>query len=287
LQPGSPGPLLRLSEAHAASRDFASALDAQRRALAVQPDSNQALVAMVATYLIAGRADEALAEARKLQKDRPKDAVGFLLESEILLAQKKPAEASVAMNQALARMPNGALAARQYAILTSAGKTAEANAFAARWAKEHPKDAAFQAQLGQLLQSGQNPDAAIAAYKAALAIEPDNAVAMNNLAWLLMERGRPDAREYAERAYLLAPLNASVVDTLGMVLIKQGDTKRGIEMLRTATRLAPANPALRLHLARALIGAGAKDEAKRELEAAVRGEASPARAEAEKLLREM
>ena len=119
---------------------------------------------------------------------------------------------------------------------------ADANAFADRWIKEHPKDAGFLALVGQQRQATKDNAGATAAYRAALEIEPDNVVVLNNLAWLLNEQGRPEARDLAERAYRLAPLNASVVDTLGTVLLKQGDTARGVALLRQATNLAPQDP---------------------------------------------
>ncbi len=98
-------------------------------------------------------------------------AVGWLLESEILAAQKKPAEASESMREALARQPNGMLAARTYVLLITAGKAADAAAFAARWEKDHPQDAAFHNLLGQYRQSRGDVDGAVASYRAALAIE--------------------------------------------------------------------------------------------------------------------
>jgi putative PEP-CTERM system TPR-repeat lipoprotein len=288
LQPSNPVPILRLSETYVADRDFTTALDLQRKALALQPDNTTTLVTLATTQLIAGKPDEAIAEARRLQKERPRAAVGYLLESELLAAQKKPAEAAAAMKEALERSPTGMFAARSYVLLAQAGKPAEAKALAARWAKDHPDDASFPNLLGQYLQSTNDQDGATASYRAALAIEPDNVVVLNNLAWLLNERGRPEAREYAERAYRLAPLNASIVDTYGVVLMKQGDTKRGLEMLRIATRLAPADPRLRISLARALVATGDKAGAKRELEVAMQADARlPARAEAEKMLREL
>jgi Tfp pilus assembly protein FimV len=42
--------------------------------------------------------------------------------------------------------------------------------------------------------------------------------------------------------------------------------RRGIELLQKASKLAPASPSIRLDLAKALIKAGHKDAAKKELE---------------------
>ncbi|MDQ5848013.1 MAG: tetratricopeptide repeat protein, partial [Pseudomonadota bacterium] len=288
LVPQSPAPWLRVSEAHLATRDYVSALEAQRKALAIQPDYAPALVALATTYLISGKPDEAIAEARRLQRERPKAGIGFALEAELLAAQKKFAEALPPMREAISRQPSPGLASRQYALLGAAGRSSDANAFADRWIKEHPKDAGFLSLVGQQRQAAKDSAGATTAYRAALEIEPDNVIVLNNLAWLLNEQGRPEARDLAERAYRLAPLNASVVDTLGAVVLKQGDTARGVALLRQATNLAPQDPRMRMNLARALARSGDKAGARRELEHVVnRDPRAPVKAEAERLLREL
>jgi putative PEP-CTERM system TPR-repeat lipoprotein len=288
LLPQNPAPLLRVSEAHLATRDYVSALDAQRKALAIQPDYAPALVALATTYLLSGNPDEAISEARRLQRERPKAGIGFALEAELLAAQKKFAEALPPMREAISRQPSPGLASRQFALLAAAGRMGDANAFADRWTKEHPKDAGFLSLVGQQRQAAKDNAGAASAYRAALEIEPDNIVVLNNLAWLLNEQGKPEARDLAERAYRLAPLNASVVDTLGSVVLKQGDTARGLVLLRQATNLAPQDPRMRLNLARALAKSGDKAAARREVEQVVkRDPRPPVKAEAEQLLREL
>ncbi len=48
--------------------------------------------------------------------------------------------------------------------------------------------------------------------------------------------------ETAERAYKLEPDNAAVADTLGWMLVEQGNTKRGVELLQKAVAAAPKAP---------------------------------------------
>ena len=287
LQPRNPNAPLRVSEACVAQKDYPAAIAALRKSLAIQPDYPPALLALAATQLAAGKPEDALAEAKRVQKERPDAAMGWALESELFAAQKKYPEAAAAMREALGKQPNAAFAARYYGLLGAAGKAAEANAFADRWTKDHPKDAAFLSLVGQQRQAGKDNAGAVAYYRAALALEPENVVVLNNLAWLLNEQGKPEARELGERAYRLAPLNPSIIDTFGTILVAQGETQRGLTMLRMATNLAPADPRLRVNLARALAKSGDKAGAKRELEAAIARDPrpSPAKAEAEAMLK--
>jgi putative PEP-CTERM system TPR-repeat lipoprotein len=287
LQPRNPNALLRVSEAYVAQKDYAAALDAQRKALAIQPDYPAALLALAGTYLIAGKPDAALAEAKRLQKERPGAALGWALESELFAAQKKYPEAAAAMREAVGKQSNPNLAARLYGLLTAAGKGADANVFADRWTKDHPKDAVFLTAIGQQRQAAKDKAGAVAYYRAALEVDPGNAVVLNNLAWLMNEQGKAEARELGERAYRLAPLNPSIVDTYGTILVAQGEKDRGLALLRMASNLAPNDPQLRINLARGLAKSGDKAGAKRELEAVLARDArpSPARAEAEAMLK--
>jgi putative PEP-CTERM system TPR-repeat lipoprotein len=287
LSPHNPNAPLRVSEAYVAQKDYAAAIDAQRKALAIQPDYPPALLALAATQLAAGKPEEALAEAKRLQKERPAAAIGWALESELYSAQKKYPEAAAAMREALSKQPSANFAARYYGLLSASGKAAEANAFSDRWTKDHPKDVAFLSLVGEHRQASKDNAGAVASYRAALALEPENVIVLNNLAWLLNEQGKPEARELGERAYRLAPLNPSVIDTFGTILIAQGEAQRGLALLRMAANLAPADPRLRVNLARALAKSGDKAGAKRELEALIARDPRPtaAKAEAEALLK--
>ena len=116
-------------------------------------------------------------------------------------------------------------------------------------------------------------------------IEPDNAIALNDLAWALTELGDAKAIEIAEKAYRQAPYSADVMDTLGWALVKTGDVKRGADLIQSAANLAPANNDIRMHLATAKIKLGDKAGARRELEPLTKLDPnSPHRIEAEKLL---
>ena len=75
----------------------------------------------------------------------------------------------------------------------------------------------------------------------------------------------PRALEFAQRAVRMAPANADILDTLGVVQLKQGDAHKGVETLTAALALAPNRPELRLHRAKGLMKVARFDEAKAEL----------------------
>jgi putative PEP-CTERM system TPR-repeat lipoprotein len=89
LLPQSPDPLMLVARAHVAKKDFNAATATLQKALAVQPGRLDVYRDAIATYIAAGKPEEALADARAVQKARPKAAIGFVFEGEVLLNEKK------------------------------------------------------------------------------------------------------------------------------------------------------------------------------------------------------
>jgi len=287
--PQSPVPLMLVARAHLAAKDYDAAIQSLGKALALQPDRLDLHRDVVAIYLAAGKPEDALADARALQKARPKDAAGYVLEGEVLVFQKKHADAARAYAEASKRQPGPLLAIRQYALLEAAGKRDEGEAVLARWVREHPQDGAVRLFLAERDLKRKDYKAAARAYRELLALQPENPVVLNNLAWTLSQLKDPSAVEYAEKAYKLAPDSPAVADTLGWILVEQGDAKRGVELLGRAAAAAPNALQIRLHYAQALIKSGNKAGARKELEH-VRQAATddtPLKAEADRLLKEL
>jgi putative PEP-CTERM system TPR-repeat lipoprotein len=276
---------MRLAGVQANVKDYDGAIGSLHKAIALQPDLASAWLALANVYAIAGRNSDGIADARKLQKEYPKRALGYVIEGQILVGQKKPSESAVAFREGLAREPIPLLIVLSYQALQSAGKPDQAAALAQRWQKDHPKDVQLRSFLAQQAVVAKDYAVAVQQYKAVLEAEPDNVTALNNLAWSLNELGDPKALEYGERASLIAPNVPSVADTYGWILVQRGDAKRGLELLREASRLAPQDTEIRLHLAKALLKTGDKAAAKSELEAlVVQGDATRARTEAQQML---
>ena len=284
LQPHNATALMRLAETEVAQKDYEAAIATLRQVIANDPEQSRGLVALAKTFVMSGHPEDAIAEARKLQKEHPDRALGYALEGEVLATQAKWPEAAAAYRDAITREPIPTLAVRRYEALQKVGP-ADAKVFAAQWAKDHPKDITLLAYLAQQSLARKDYRSAIANYEAAVKLDPDNPLLLNNLAWVLAETGDPKAREYAATAYRQAPFNPNVIDTLGWAEVQIGDAKKGVELLRAASNLAPGNTDIRLHLAKGLIKTGDKAGAKKELEPLSRlDQASPARAEADKLL---
>jgi predicted Zn-dependent protease len=95
-------------------------------------------------------------------------------------------------------------------------------------------------------------------------------VALNNLAWELGRLGNREALDIARRALEQAPRSAPVLDTMGVLSLQFGEPADSVRHLEQAVQQAPQVPGFRINLARALIRAGRKADAGRQLDEATR-----------------
>ena len=123
--------------------------------------------------------------------------------------------------------------------------------------------------VGALYEASGQRDRAVEHYERALALEPDRAPALNNLANLLAETDPDRALEFARTARRLMPDEPATGDTLGWLLYLHGDATKAIEPLRQSEAGLPVgDPRLglvRYHLARAYETAGDVDAARTTL----------------------
>jgi putative PEP-CTERM system TPR-repeat lipoprotein len=269
LQPQSPMPLYRLAALRFRQNDTEGAIETLRQVQKIAPEEGRNVAAQaIQIYVAAGRYDDAFKEARELQKSAPDFAGGWALEGDISVSQRKFADAERLYREALKREPKAnAVAVKLHGVLSAAGKAGEADAWAKKWIAENPRDTAMRTYLGDRQLGAKNLKAAAAQYQAVLATDPNDVHALNNLAWIGAEQGDPKALGYSERAAKIEPNSFAVLDTYGVLLLKNGQVDKALPILQRAHQLAPARNDVRLNYAKALIKAGKKDDARKELEA--------------------
>jgi len=286
MKPFLAAPQLRLAAAHMTNKDPAAAEQSMRKALELKPDDVQVQRGLIFVLLEQKKVADAMTIARGVQKERPKEAAGFVLEGDVEAAQKNWDAAATAYRSALRVQPSTEAAVKLHSALTAAGKGNEGDRFAATWMGAHPKDADFLMSLGDMALSRRDLAGAEKHYLSVLKINPDAPVALNNLAWLTHQAHKPGALAYAERANALVPNEPAFMDTWAMLLADKGDYAKALELQRKAVERQPANGAFRLNLAKIYIASGDKARAKTELEPLARlGERDPSSQEASTLLK--
>lgn len=266
MKPDSAPTQFRVASIHMAMQNQTAASDALKKALELQPDYLDAQLALASLEADKGNYEQALVIARRIQKSNSKSPIGYELEGSFLIAQKKPDLAVKAFEQAFAISKTGPLMVKLHASLSQAGKSKEASTRLNQWVKEHPDDIATRVYLAETYVAEKQNKVAIEQYQAILGQNPKYVPALNNLAWLYQKEKDPRALEYAEKANQLAPDNPGVLDTLGWILVEQGDTKRGLPLLQKATNLAPQAAQIHYHYAVGLVKSGDKTKAHKELE---------------------
>ncbi len=288
LRPDLPEPELSLAEANIAAKDLDAARQGLERALKIRPGLVAAQRGLAQIALMQDKPQDALATARAMQKSQPKQAAGFVLEGDIQARLGHPEEAATALRSALQLEANAETAIKLHRALQTAKHTDEADRLAAKWIKDHPRDAAFRYYLGDLALARKDFAGAEAHYRSVIELQPNNALALNNVAWLMTQQGQPGAVALATRATELMPNQPVLMDTLAIALAAESQTQRAIEVQKKAIALAPDAASLRLTLAKIYVKAGDRSQARVELERLSKlGDKFPAHGEVADLMKSL
>jgi Flp pilus assembly protein TadD len=97
----------------------------------------------------------------------------------------------------------------------------------------------------------------------ALELSPDQPMVLNYLGYSWADQGRnlARARSLIERAAEARPNDGAILDSLGWVILRQGDVAKAVQFLERATELEPEDSAINGHLGDAYWAAGRKLEA--------------------------
>jgi len=129
--------------------------------------------------------------------------------------------------------------------------------------------------LAVLLQVTGRAAEAVTFYQQILEFQPDNVIAINNLAWILCEeQGKhQQALELAQRGLRIAPNYVDLIDTRGVAYYKLGEFYKAVQDFRQCINLyhagTPSLVASYLHLGKALNKLGQKDQAIESLKKAL------------------
>ena len=286
--PQSPEVHLRLALIQFINKQLHAARDSLKSALRLQPDFLKAQVALIKVELADSKPEAALAIARQIQQQRPSSNIGFDREGDILLSQRKYPQAIKAYETALTKGAETVGFIKLDRALYLSGHAKDAEQRLSEWIKKHADDELLRAYAAEFyIQTKQNREA-IAQYEALLRLKPGNALDLNNLANLYQQEKDGRAMATAEQALKLAPENPAVQDTLGWILVEQGQLPRGLDLLAKAAEKLPKIAAIRYHYGIALMRSGKKAEAKKELAAAIdSGQEFPEKEAAKTLLKNL
>jgi Flp pilus assembly protein TadD len=151
------------------------------------------------------------------------------------------------------------------------GQPAKAISLYQRAIELAPRDTRIQLQLGGLYEQIGNWQEAEAIYQKILTLEPENPLAANNLAYLLLEHGGSPsvALTMAQTARKGLPNLPNAADTLGWAYYANGGYTVAAPLLEEAVKATPNNQAYRYHLGMIYQKLNDATRAKSELEKAI------------------
>jgi len=257
---------MRIANVQALMKNDTAAAASLKRAIDLQPNLIQARTASVELAVNRNRHAEALEIARDTQKTYPKLPIGYALEGDVHMFQRQAVPALAMYEKAFAIAPSTELMVKISEALGASGKAAEGTRRAAEWYKAHPNDNAAGHYLATTHLQKKEFTPAIAVLEGILKRNPQDAMALNNLAWTYGQTKDARAVPTAEKAVKIAGNSPAILDTLGWLLVEQGSADRGVPYLKKAAAEAPAALEISYHLAVGLAKSGDKDGARKELD---------------------
>jgi len=246
--------LERLGGLYSASEQYAQAADAFRQMADVDPDSAARSSAFIIDTYRAGKDfAKAQAEAEAALKKYPEDravrqAHASLLadlgrtdqaisETRKLLDGKNDRDTYISLAQIYDKAKNYGEMAK---MLDSAEKLSKSN--------EDKEPVLFM--RGAMYERMKNYDAAEEQFKKALAINPDDASALNYLGYMFADRGvrLEEAQDLISKAVERDPNNGAYLDSLGWVYFRLNKLPEAEQKLRQALEVMSRDPTVHDHL---------------------------------------
>lgn len=273
-EPGNPGPELELGMLDIMQKRYADAsaiFSKYYRSNQTDP-RNRGIEGIVRTDVAQGQVDKAVSLlADEVQKSPNSIPLRSLLATVALGAQKY--DIAIAQYEALAaRSPKSSDLQLRWADLLHQKGDVNGAIEHYRKAKElAPKNPMPAALLARELERAGQIDEAIATYRGVLQLDPNNLFALNNLAFLLADRGQDldTAQQMAETARRMASDSTAVADTLGWIYLKEGHTSSALQVFERLVRADPKNATYHYHFGATLLATGNKTKARDELKTAL------------------
>jgi cellulose synthase operon protein C len=292
--PQSPASYIELGAIQFTQKHFPEAEKYYQQALDKDPTSTPGLSGLMHVYVAQKNYDKAIAAANSQIAKSPQVSNFYdLLATALYDGKKDYPGARTALEKAINLDKNNVDAIEKLGrVEVQQHNPDQALSLYLNATKDHPRDVRFFILAGQLYSDQQNWDQAKAMYQEALAISPDNPLASNNLAYVILERGGnvDVAMNMAQTARRGMPDSPSFADTLGWAYYHKGIYQSAINQFQEALRLnekngGPDDAVVHYHLGLAYQKANQISQARQQLEKALK--LSPDNADARKALSDL
>ena len=282
---------LQLGNLYLNQKQYAKATEAFDRVWKSNPPDNRGLVGLQSVKLAQGNGDDAIRTLQDLVQKNPSvlayrsQLAGFeaaagaqALKTDQAHARQLFQEAADNYKQILKTTANSSEIWLRLGILQrELGQYDAALASFEQAGTADPHNAGAFLNQATLLDSLGKKKEAADAYNKVLGINPENALALNNLAFLEADTGTnlDQAMTFAERAKKEAPNSPDISDTLGYVYYQKNLNSEALRIFRQIVQDNPQKSTFHFHLAMALRKDGDKQGARAEAEKALKTASQP------------
>ncbi len=275
--PNDPDALFQLGVVNLAEGKHKEANDAFRRTNDLNPANSRGLMGIVETYMAQNKPDEAI---KVLEAEAAKAPTRLDVQLALGNTEVRAGHYDVAL-QYYQHVLNGLDKNSNLRgdVLTRLGETyrrkgdpQSAIAVLQEARKLLPDNPVILTMLGQVLASAGQYVQANQVYTATIKIDPNNAISLNNLAFLMAEHGGDldQALTMAQRAKQLLPDLPEISDTLGTIYLRKNLNGDALDIFKNLVNKVPTSSTYHYHLARAYYNLGDKPRAAGQLQMALK-----------------
>ncbi|MDJ0740042.1 MAG: PEP-CTERM system TPR-repeat protein PrsT [Gammaproteobacteria bacterium] len=262
--------LLRAATLQYAAQAHDDAVATLDRLLKEQPDALAARRLLGEVLFTQGKLSQARKQVEAVLERRPDDLYALAMLGDIQMAERQPAAAVATYTRAIAIDAQPELLVSAFHARNRTGQGDAALAELEAWQDANPDTAVVLRALAEHLHQRGRAEQAHGYYRRLIALTPDDARSLNNMANLLMDIDAEQAFRAARQALELDGDNPAILDTMGWALVQIGDLEKGIAHLRDAVARNGRSATTRYHLGAALEEYGSRIEARRQLQLALR-----------------
>jgi tetratricopeptide (TPR) repeat protein len=244
-------------------------------ALAAAPGSPIVVVGLAKTWSRKNGAAYAGEELMRLAERDPSFAFVRYMAARAYLDARNPDQAEAALKRGLILQPDSAVPYRHLAeYYLGLDQAPEALAISQQGVDRFPTDTGLQMTLAQIHFRLGKTSEAVRVYEVVRSKRPDLDLIDYELVRVLVSKDK-DKASWERAAQIARPLQNDrpsdplLLDTLGWMYVRSGDIGRARELLESAVKGAPEEPAVRFHLATVDARENRLDSARRHLQSAL------------------
>ncbi len=242
---------LMLGEIRFSQKKYPESESLFEQALQYDPNSLGAMRGLINGYFLKKQPAQAMNRLNAQIAKSPRNSGFYDMLTLLYLQNKNLDQAMSSAQKAIELNPDDTEATTLYAQLqVQRGQVSSAIGAWQKWSNDHPGNAGALAILGSMEESAGDEKKAEDYYKKALQIKPDQPMAANNLAYMMLKNGGnvDVALTLAQTARRGMPDSPNSADTLAWAYYYKGTYGYARDLLEEALKKNPNNASMQYHL---------------------------------------